>query len=201
MSMTIEQVFAARRAKIEAAKNKKSPLHARLEEIVTLLNGGALWIDILEYLEANDVRTAAGTPISRSPLIDWCSKNVPAYDAEVGTPADVIAGRKVVLNGANRSTRNAVAKRVAGAAGAAALRTSSFPAPAQHQETAPAPARARASRKLPPVPPNQVFSNVPPLKAAPAAGAVGSTEWTANWLARMREDDDSADLSRATGKS
>lgn len=113
MSMTIEQVLAARKAKREATKSKGSQLHGYLADIVTLLNGGALWVDILEYLESNGVRTIAGNSISRSYLIDFCTLYVPSHDATVGTHETVITKRAVSLTGAGKYARKVAAKRAA----------------------------------------------------------------------------------------
>lgn len=120
MSVTIEQVLAARKTKDAAARTKTSPLTGHLADIVALLNGGALWVDILEYLEAKGVRTSVGTPVARSPLIDWCTVNVPAYDEAVGTTEAEKGGRRVALTGANKYTRQRAAKRAAVANGSLA---------------------------------------------------------------------------------
>jgi hypothetical protein len=242
MGKTVEEVLGARKAKREAAKSKGSKLPRYLDAIVAVLNGGGLWVDVLDYLQSNGVRTMDGNPISRSYLIDWCTLHVPPHDAALGTPEDVLAGRLVKLGGAGKYARGVAAKRAAQAAGggpraavaAVEARVPAAPvtAPAWDRTSVQAPARPglrptfvmsperleeqtaamqkaqtqikvpqRVSRKGSPVRLKPVFSNVPPAKPGPAAGAVGSPQWTAKWLARMREDDDSADLSRATGKS
>lgn len=210
MSMTIEQVLAARKAKREAAKSKGSQLHGYLENIVTLLNGGALWVDILEYLEANGVRTIAGNSISRSYLIDFCTLHVPPYDVAVGSTEAVVAKRAVALTGAGKYARKVAAKRAA-LAGGTLPPASVAPAAAECSEATvtkqPGPATQRVVPESAPGATAVMATRakiVNPLVEVGLKHALSDSKLTSEYLAgafaRMSKADDAVAMAKATGK-
>lgn len=210
MSMTIEQVLAARKAKREATKSKGSQLHGYLADIVTLLNGGALWVDILEYLEANGVRTIAGNSISRSYLIDFCTLHVPPYDVAVGSTEAVVAKRAVALTGAGKYARKIAEQRAALANGHLPP-ASVAPAVAECSEATvteqPGPA---AQRVVPESVPGAPVVGVTRAKIANPLVKVGlrhappdprlTPEYLAGAFARLSKADDALAMAKATGK-
>jgi len=192
MNMTIEQVLAARNAKLEAAKFKGSQLPGRLEEIVELLNGGGLWVDILEYLHANGTRTNAGAAISRSYLIDWCTLHVPPHDAAMDTPEAVVAGRRVSLTGAGQYARRVAAKRLGKAPHSTSVTAARIPA-AQVPEPVHVPlARVVEMPRARIV--NPFHSDATEKKPGP------SPERMAEMIAKMRQSDEEVAMAKATGK-